>query len=210
MNGCCIVETRPLANLDKLIIDRHLKFIPKDWELTIYCSELNHHLVKGVNFGRNTNIIVLDNPIMDNTTYNLLLKSVTFWGSLPYDKVLIFQADSGLLREGIEEFLEWDYVGAAWLFQNHGGNGGLSLRSVELMKHICENYSFSTRNEDVLFCNLINDEKIGKLAPREICKKFSVETIFGLGSLGYHAMDKYLTKRQCDEILNQYNNSHGI
>jgi len=203
MNGCCIVETRPFANLGGFITD-HLKYIPSDWGLTIYCSYKNRHLIKDVDFNRKTNIVVLEDSDMNTNKYNKLLKSVTFWDSLPYDKVLIFQTDSFILREGIEEFLEWDYVGAAWKFQEHGGNGGLSLRSVNLMKHICKIAHFTTRNEDVEFCNFMKTHNLGKLAPREVCHKFSVETIYGLGSLGCHAIDKWLKKNECENIINQY------
>lgn len=204
MNGACIVETRAFANLDKLIIDHHLKYIPKDWGLTIYCSHQNHHLIKDVDFERETEIIVMQLPF-GVAEYNLLFKTVRFWESLPYEKVLIFQTDSRLLREGIEDFLEWDYVGAKWLFQEQGGNGGLSIRNVNIMRKICQLAKFTTRNEDVLFCNFMHLHKIGKLAPPDICRQFSVEAEYGLGSLGCHGIDNWLTKEQCDKILNQYN-----
>lgn len=201
INGCCIVETRVIPNLAELIND-HLKFIPKDWELTIYCSKQNRHLLKGLT--REARVFYLKDKFTIHD-YNRLFKSVKFWDSLPYEKVLIFQTDSMLLKTGIEGFLEWDYVGSPWTFQEHGGNGGLSLRSVEIMRFICANHFFSDRNEDVLFCNIMKSYNIGKLAPREVCKRFSCEAIFELNTIGYHAIEKYLTKEQCFEIINQYN-----
>ena len=48
---------------------------------------------------------------VDNITkieYNNLLKSSDFWKRVKGDKVLIFQSDAILLREGIEEFLKYD------------------------------------------------------------------------------------------------------
>lgn len=203
MNGCLIVETRPLANLDRLIIDDHLKYIPKDWGLTIYCSSRNHHLIKDIDFGRETEIILLNSDFGINE-YNKLFKSFEFWDNMPYEKVLIFQTDSKLLRNGIEDFLEWDWVGAAWKFMDYGGNGGLSIRSVEIMKQICHNHTFTDRNEDVLFCQVMKRFNIGKIAPREVCKQFSVETIFGLGSLGCHGIENWLSKDECTMILTQY------
>ena len=200
MNGCCIVETRVILNLSEIIND-HLKYIPSDWGLTIYCSKRNRHLIKDLT--RKARVLYVEDKF-NVDDYNELFKSVKFWDSLPYNKVLIFQTDSMLLKEGIEDFLEWDYVGAPWKFQNHGGNGGLSLRSVEVMRYICENYSFSIRNEDVLFCDIMHVDKIGKLAPREVCKKFACEAIFEYGTIGYHAIDKWLTKEQCNLIKNQY------
>ena len=203
MHGCCIVETRPFANLDKLIIDDHLRYVPEDWGLTIYCSKANEHLIQSVDFGRDTQIIVIPEAFSIDD-YNNLFKSVSFWESLPYDKVLIFQTDSKLLRHGIEDFVEYDYVGAPWKFQQHGGNGGLSLRSVEIMTKICKIARFSTRNEDVLFCNFMETNGFGKLAPRDICSQFSVESIYALGSLGCHGIDKWLSKQEQNNILTQY------
>ena len=205
MNGCCIVETRPITNLSQIIIDRHLKYIPKDWELTIYCSSLNHEYIKDCDFGINTNIIKLDNPKLTIDGYNSMLKSKSFWQSLPYEKVLIFQSDSRLLKDGIEDFLKWDYVGSPFQFQHHGGNGGLSLRNVNLMEEICRAEKFTPYNEDVDFCNFMYENKIGNLAPREVCFKFSCETIPFLGTLGVHAIEKWLSKISCEIILNQYN-----
>ena len=202
-NGCCIVETRPLGNLNKLIND-HLRFVPDEWGLTIYCSKRNKHLLRGLS--RKATLITLKDSFTVSD-YNRLFKSVKFWDSLPYNKVLIFQTDSMLLKHGIEDFLEWDYVGSPWKFQEHGGNGGLSLRSVQLMKYICENYKFTTRNEDVLFCNIMKDHNLGKLAPREVCKKFSTEAIFEFGTIGYHGIHNWLSKEQQDLIKNQYGTS---
>jgi hypothetical protein len=59
-------------------------------------------------------------------------------------------------------------------------------------------------NEDIFFCNRINELGI-KLPDRETCNKFSVETEFALGSVGYHAVNKY--HKNYKLILNQYENS---
>lgn len=201
--GAVIVETRPIPNL-KDIIEGHLKYLPEDWGITLYMSDANS--LDGLS--REAQLRIIRN--INVNEYNTLFKSENFWDSLPYDKVLVFQSDSMLLRDGIENFLEWDYVGAPWKFQEHGGNGGLSLRNVAMMKYMCKKYTFSSRNEDVLFCNLMKDYKIGKLAPRYICDQFSVETIYAKGTLGYHGIDKWLTNEQCNKIRNQYENTEEI
>ena len=201
MNGACIIETRPFANLDKIIKD-HLQYLPDDWGLTIYYSRRNKHLIEGVDFGRETHLILIDDINVDQ--YNNMLKNPHFWSSLPYEKTLIFQSDSMLLKKGIEKFLEFDYVGAPWNFQEHGGNGGLSLRDNKVMVEVCKNASFTRRNEDVEICNYMFTEKIGSLAPRKVCEEFSTEAIFNLGSLGYHAIDNWLTDDKCNLIRLQY------
>lgn len=157
--------------------------------------------------------LINDVPINSATGYNILLTSEHFWGQfVKYDRVLIFQHDSRLLRDGIEEFLEYDYVGAPWLTsaswahpERKGGNGGLSLRcpkkAVNLVRELP--YSGKYGNEDVYYSNYL--EKIGgNVAPYNVCAKFSCETEFKLGTLGYHAIEKHLTTDQVNKIKTQY------
>lgn len=170
-------------------IENHKKYLP-GWE------------IKWVN----------DPCIKSANDYNNLLTSVKFWSEYQhYEKVLIFQSDSGLLREGVEEFMEYDYVGAPWKknapwsrLDRAGGNGGLSLRCPKKALNLINRLPYDPRygNEDVYFTHYL--EKVGgKVAPYEVCKKFSVETEYQLGTFGYHAIDKHLSPSQCDTILNQ-------
>lgn len=167
------------------IYARHMRHLPHDWEL-IHFDTL---------------------PTSTPLEYNTLLTSANFWSALlEFDRVLIFQHDSGLLRSGIDEFLEWDYIGAAWKFSPYVGNGGLSLRNPDTMYQICLEHRFSMPihgNEDVFFANIMTKNAM-KIAPICEAKKFSVETIFGLGSLGYHAINKYLSADQVNQIMKQY------
>ena len=214
--GCCIVETRPLKNLVDIIASHHLKHLPLCWGLTIYCSSDNYSALKGVDFGRETSILLVDSPVTTAQHYSELLKSVKFWDSLAYDKVLIFQPDSKLLKTGIEEFLKYDYIGAPFKRGNYASgyasNGGLSLRNVEIMKYICRKYDLrhrrkgdGNRQEDIAFCSRMHKYKIGNLAPRKACKVFSVESVFELGTLGVHNIERWLPPNRCKQILNQYN-----
>lgn len=181
MNFCSIIiENR--FNVDQVIAD-HYRFLPK------------------LNFPIHLNI----ENIKTIEDYNKLLTSSNFWSGIKEDKVIIFQHDSALLKPITYEFLEWDYVGAPWKFQEHGGNGGLSLRSKEAMLWCIDKQPWnpSLGNEDVYFSNLLKDSPY-KLAPREVCEKFSCESIFKLGTIGYHAIDKYLTAEEVHQIKTQY------
>ncbi len=140
--------------------------------------------------------------------YNAVLTRPSFWHKfVGFDRVLIFQHDSGLLRTGIEEFLQYDFIGAP--IANIPGcmNGGLSLRNPEKMLEICQSLPYKGMsihgNEDIYFCNYIRLFG-GKLPTKEVAQKFSVETTYALGSLGYHAIDKYLTIDEIHNIMMQY------
>jgi hypothetical protein len=164
------------------VIDAHKPFLPEDTIFTVEKSNVK--------------------SILD---YNKLMTSLDFWQRRKTKKVLIFQHDSALLRKGIERFYEYDYVGAPWGFQEHGGNGGLSLRSVDSMIWCIKQKPWISRlgNEDVYFSNMLKDSNY-KLAPREVCEEFSVESIYKEGALGYHAIEKYLTPQQVLKIKFQY------
>lgn len=201
-----IVETRVLKDLVEIINEKHMKFLPEGTDLIIYHSYENESFVKE----KFPNAILrnLGNAPMMMRDYNYFLINKTFWTALHnYDRVLIFQHDSRLLRTGIEEFYPYDYVGSPWVFQNHGFNGGLSLRNPKVMGDICGRFAYSgIENEDIYFSNImVKYPTLYKLAPREVGLKFGVEAVYALGSLGIHAPWKWLKISQVKEILNQYN-----
>lgn len=200
MNGAVIVETRAMPNLINCIKD-HMRFL-NGWGLTIFCSDMNFTLLKK-NFP-DAEIINLKCHLSEDL-YNLLLTNISFWNKIKYEKILIFQTDSGILENRIDEFLQYDYVGAPWRFQVHGGNGGLSIRSKDKMISVCEKYPYNYAlhgNEDVYFSNHL--ELVGgNLAPREVCANFSVESIFKLNTFGFHAIKKHLLTEQVEQILKQ-------
>lgn len=201
MRTAVIVETRELPDLVR-VIDSHMKMLP-GFKLIVFGSTLNEGIIKK-NFPE-ARFIDLGVTTFSEMDYNRLLASRFFWDQC-LGKVLIFQHDSRILREGVEEFIEWDYVGAPWQFQEHGGNGGLSLRSQTMMKKVINTVEYNPSrhgNEDVYFSNYI-PHLGGKLAPREVCERFSCESIFKLGTLGVHAIEKYLTAEQVSQILTQY------
>jgi hypothetical protein len=106
----------------------------------------------------------------------------------------------------LDEFLEYDYVGAPWgqglihrghLLQNRVGNGGFSLRSPNLFKN-CTNLILNGENEDFVICEIYRtylENKGVKFAPIEVAVKFSYEvplddfknTIYN--SFGFHGKD---------------------
>lgn len=184
MNAVLIVENRPHIDAKKILRD-HKKYLSDDWE-TLWDPSPS---------------------IKSASDYNRLLTSENFWRKLiKYDRVLICQHDSGLLREGIEEFMKWSYVGAPWKVDapwnpGQGGNGGLSLRCPkESLRTIqIRPYDPKWGNEDCWFSRFMDG-----VAPRSVCQQFSVETEFKLGTLGYHAISKYLSDKECQLIISQY------
>ena len=200
--GCVIVETRCIPNIRE-IVENHIHFT--DWPVTFFCGSRNTDFLLKELEGLNVSFInmhVLDIGISD---YNNLLTSVKFWEVIPYDKILVFQHDSRLLRKGIEDFLQYDFIGAPIKHIRFPlMNGGLSLRTKKIMIDICRYFKYrGDVNEDMFLCDHVLAVN-GKLPTIEVAKQFGVETIYGLNSFGVHAIKKWLTPEQCETILNQY------
>jgi len=194
--ACAIVETNKHDDLFQVICN-HLYHLPENTKLYFFGSKNTYYIKQLIDCEF---IEVNVNSIDD---YNNLLKSVSFWETFTEDRVLIFQRDSRLLRKGIEDFYEYDYIGASWHFAPFVGNGGLSLRNPKAMIDCLNKISITTNNEDIYFGFSI--PLLGyKVAPIHIANKFSVETKFYLGSFGYHAIEKWLNKNECEQIKNQY------
>lgn len=185
-----IVETRNI-DIDE-IIHRHIKYLPR-WDV--------HH--------------VKDVIINNRQDYNRLLLSTYFWMHyLKYERVLIFQHDSSILRYGINEFMEWDYIGAPWPIEKemlhpkrYGGNGGFSLRNPrKILELLALTKDEVKPHEDIFYSNTL--EKVGgKVAPFEVSSKFACEQIFRLGTFGYHNISRYFSIEQVNKI-NTYESNH--
>jgi hypothetical protein len=155
--------------------------------------------------------------------YNLLLKNSSFWKrllSMGCEHALIFQTDTLLLKDNLDDFLQYDYVGAPWftptnhLFTNSKldkkvGNGGLSLRKTRTMIYIIDKMSnknsvvSSHYNEDIFFS--FNGIKLGIHIPHfSIANSFSVETMYHPYPMGMHNVfpDVY-TNEELSSILSK-------
>ena len=197
-NVAVISENRNLPYLEE-VIQNHQKYLPTTFEWLAYCSDNNRELFEKYSF-----MIEPCPDIGHRQDYSLQMVSESYWERLcEYDKALVFQHDSGILRYGIEDFYEWDYIGAPHTCNIEGGNGGFSLRTPKVMLNVCKKIEYKKHiGEDVYFSK--NTAKCGKLAPREECDKFSVEAIFKLGTFGYHNIDRYFPEEQCVQIRTQY------
>lgn len=213
MRKCAlIIETRP--QVIRKIIDNHFNYLDESWELFVFGTkkveqEIEAYFSYNMDFQNMVHFSRLPQEYCDNfsmSKYNKLLTSKEIWEILysrDFDKVLTIQEDSKLLRKGVDSFLNWDWCGSPWgHFNLLGGNGGLSIRSVEKMLDVIDKFPYREKehgNEDVYFCKHL--PKVGgKIAPKEIAMTFGVETIFYPTPIGVHAPEKYLTKQQLESI----------
>ena len=204
-----LIEFRPF-NCIEFIIRNAIFKLGKDWSFTVICGNLNYDMFKTIcdMISKNIKVIRLDD--IDNVNqneYNNLMLTDRIWNLLTGEKILIYQEDSYIFQSNIHEFLEWDYIGAPWPLnqnqnKNHVGNGGLSLRTLSVIKDIIKTISYletnsSTLNymrgagldrcpEDVFFSKAIIDSGLGRVADYETAKRFSIESINCADSFGGH------------------------
>lgn len=132
-----------------------------------------------------------------------LWTSVEFWNKFrEFDRVLIFNIDTGIRQNTILKFMKYSYIGAHWEHQPTGdprvfqGNGGFSLRDPRIMAAICKEKCPVPSCEDVwVGWSIVNSHPEAILPEkREICAEFSTEGEDFYGTLGFHDTHKYNPK----------------
>ena len=84
MNAAIIIDDR--EDVAQEAIARHKRFIPKSWDVL----HIQPPYAGGIYY------------IKTPRVYNSILTNPNFWRGARYDRVLIFQQDTGLLKDGIE------------------------------------------------------------------------------------------------------------
>lgn len=198
-----IVESRPLPNLVEIIREHHLKFLPEDVQLILFHGEANYQMLKeAFPKGGFSNI----NGLVNTEQYNWMMTQPEFWSQLQeYDRVLIFQSDSRLLKTGIEEFYDYAMVGASWNFSPFCCNGGASLRDPKVMLKICTTYPRPVGlNEDVYYSQILHDNPhLGKIATQPDGDRFGTETRHHLGTFSCHGVEKWQSAEEIQKIYSQ-------
>jgi hypothetical protein len=214
MKEAVIVEFRIFPHLE-FVIRNAINKLGQTWSHTVVCGRLNYMFMKEMcekinmeminNYGTSAGqmrIIKIDSDNFEISQYSLLLANKEFWESLLGEKILIYQDDTCIFEENIDDFLEFDYIGAQFPTNIYSGtyvgNGGLSLRTKSKMievinkqsiidtkmdmecDEIREQYARANGNiliipEDVYFCKVMNENGIGKLGNLLEANKFSVE-----------------------------------
>ena len=204
------IEFRKFPHVEFLIRNTILKLNNK-WSHTIICGNTNYKLMKKIckKISPNIKILKTDYDNLNPSEYSKFLASMDFWDLLHGEKILIYQEDSLIFKDNINDFLKFDFIGAPFPKSendtpNSVGNGGLSLRSKSIMKQIINNVSIDETNledstlkymtltnsyippEDVYFSKNMQELNIGKVADWKYAFKFSSERIYNPNSFGGH------------------------
>lgn len=216
---CVILETRTDPTFIKVVKNFMYLLQNEGWGLILFHGIENEKFIKDeLNQWPNVHYINMWTNVLTPHDYSNELCNPTFWVVLKSkgcEHALIFQMDTILLKPNVNDFLKYDYIGAAWCIKWLGilecGNGGLSLRNVETMKMItekCSRYVESVygmrylENEDIYFSYwiyiLANSHNL-RIPTIETCGKFSVETIYHEDPCGMH--QPHVDKFPCREYF---------
>jgi hypothetical protein len=232
-----LIEYRLFPHLEFLIRNAIFKLGSK-WSFTVICGNLNFSLVQNIcsKISKNIKIIKTNYNNLSQNDYSLFLSNINFWNLLTGSKILIYQEDSFIFKNNIEEFIEWDFIGAPWPKNTNDtpncvGNGGISLRTKKIMIDIINKISIEKTSlnestqiymkknnltvcpEDVYFSLNMQKYNIGKVADFEIAFKFSSESLNNPNSFSGHNFwisDKNWIKRlqKNIKIYNYISNSN--
>jgi len=226
-----LIEYRCFPHLEFLIRNTINKLGDK-WSHTIICGTLNYrYMIDMCNkISPKIKVIKTEFDNLDQNTYSKMLSSNYFWDFFVGEKILIYQEDSIIFKNNIDDFVQWDYIGAPWPENQNDnkagvGNGGISLRSKSIMKKIIEKitvedtiYNSSTIDyavanklnifpEDVYFTKNIEDLNIGLLADRNTASYFSTECFLNKDSFAGHNFwicDSNWKQRIYDNVIVQF------
>lgn len=206
-----IVEPRRHPALP-FVLQNVVSQLSSEWKILIFHGKDNKDYVNSIigqlDSSRFLPPIALDTPNLSLEQYNQLLMSQAFYRSIPTETMLIFQTDTLILEPTqLEEFLEYDYVGAPWK-SGIVGNGGLSLRKKSKMLSVIAAVVPFNVNEDVYFSR---QSVVSLKKPSfEAAKRFAVETVFYPSPFGIHAPWKHVTPHQMEELTKKYPAIHEL
>ena len=211
-----LIEYRCMPHLEFLIRNMIHK-LGKEWSHTVVCGTLNYNFMINMCNKIDKNIKIIktkfDN-LMPPYQYSQFLATEEFWKMFVGDKILLYQEDSIIFKSNINDFIEYDYVGAPWrkkcgLNMYDVGNGGFSLRTKQIMIDVIKKYPYNKQNklfEDVYFTKNMINNNIGKIARWDVASNFSSELIYNPESLGGHAFwlsNKNWKEHVYDKIINK-------
>jgi hypothetical protein len=209
-----IVDTRPTNSLVP-IITHFASVLGPEWPIIFLTRASIVNTLAAVNNGSQpfrrlvnagqVKIIELPStvPPFNYEGLSHFLASSWFWNLLsPAKHMMLFQTDSMICANSghrVEDFLEYDFIGAAHPYFREAFNGGLSLRNVTLSRQIAENYNIADdvgdkgnrygKFEDVWFWDKMKG--MGAHFPsREVAGEFSVDFDWSERPLGFHGIEK--------------------
>ena len=210
-----LIENRPYAFLAPLML-HFISVVPPDWRFRFMGSEesvasINQSVAirHQVDIGKLDLTYIPPNMSVASTEYiSRFLTNLWLYETVlqPAEWLLVFQSDSILCansRQNIDDYLEYDWVGAPWNPSGRfGGNGGLSLRRVSPIVEILREQVRVDGGapEDVWLTDRLGDRLGAKMANGSVSLQFS-------GEMNQGVSEAIVKEGSGSEILAAYNNT---
>lgn len=142
--------SRTLPHIEYILQNAIMKLSHLPFTFSIVCSKKNINFIKQIQV-KFPFILVHklpdEVPTDSRKDYNDLLYTRLFWDYFKdRQSVLIMQEDTFIFKTNIEDFLQFDYIGAPWSLESilknfdlRVGNGGFSLRKLSFVYEVLEN-----------------------------------------------------------------------
>lgn len=142
-----LIEFHNFPHLEFLIRNSIIK-LGKKWAHTVICGNKNYQFILNLckSISININIIRLNVDDMPPSQYNAFLMSHNFWNMISGGKILIYNENTIILNKNIDNFIEYDYIGAPFAKSQNDtpnlvGYGDFSLRTPSVMVKILKTVS---------------------------------------------------------------------
>jgi hypothetical protein len=220
-NIALMLESR-IFPYTELLLRQFSRFLPDTFLIYIYVTDNIYNEYIQLSKLLNNNIIIKLLPAQYKLTsvndYNNIMLNISFWKLFTkYTHILIFNSDTMIYRNGINSFLQYDYIGAPWSNTHNilvGGTGGLSLRNINAMIYCLQNKNkviipdnilsnkniikYDTYFEDIFYSYAMNQFNY-KVADEKTASLFSIEeSMHNIQTFGSYQLNKYNT------ILHKY------
>ena len=194
---CVIVEPRKHKFLIPVLKNYVFLLQSKGYGLIVFHGTENETYLRNGLLGW-SNVIYenIGKPNLSLIEYNNLYTSAKFWEILIQhgcEHALTFESDTVLLKDCIDDYLEYDYIGAPWA-KGSGicgplkvGNSGFCLRKPRKMLEIIQKYGnpmgFTANDNYFTFYNFKNKNNVPSV---DVAKTFGVESLFFNDPCGFH------------------------
>jgi hypothetical protein len=204
-NVAVLLESRIFDNTE-FILRQFSRFLPEDFAMWIYVTQnvYDQYVELGNKLNNGIRIILLPEEfkLTSIDDYNNIMLNISFWNLLiQFERVLIFQMDTMIYRNGIEQFYKYDYIGAPWdpkfkICETNVGNGGLSLRNIKAVIDCLKNRKKILEPsekipEDIFYSKMMFE--LGYNVPEEeVASLFAIEDyLHNEKCFGSHKLDKF-------------------
>ena len=187
-----LIESRPLFFLP-MVVRNVMFFLGPTWNLHVVYGEDSERFLHEDLADWDVNAIKLQGTThLSRARRSEIMKSSEFWKIFPEEKLLVFESNSVMCGSNVDEFLDYDFIGAplgtAESFSLHGG---FSLRSRRKMIQCIVAGKDAGEPEDEFFTRMMRQTGAATPDFASACR-FAVSSTYEGRPLGVPAADEGL------------------